>query len=191
MSLNSSPYEIRKAIPSDAEGISYVHVKAWQTSYVGMIEQAYLDAISYDERLQLRKRILNSEDMLVLVVVYGEKIVGFADAGSLRAKAYNETFFPSHKAHLKYGEIYAIYLLKEHQGKGLGHELYEECRRWFKAQSYSGFVTWGLAKNVCARQFYEREGGRIVGKTVVTIGNKEYEEYCYLFENIYPEIMKV
>lgn len=181
--MTTYTYEIRKTTPSDAEGTAYVHVKGWQTSYVGMIEQAYLDAISYDERLELRKKILNSKDMLSLVVSYDREIIGFADAGPLREKAYNKAFFPSHEAHLQYGEIYAIYLLEEHQRKGLGHRLYEECRRWFKSQGYSGFVTWALAHNVRAKQFYEREGGKIVGGITVTIGNKGYEECCYLFEN--------
>ena len=182
--MTSSPYHIRKATSSDAEGTAHVHVKGWQTSYAGIIEQAYLDAISYDERLELRKKILNSKDMILLVVTYDNEIIGFADAGPLREKAYNKTFFPAHETYLKYGEIYAIYLLRDHQRKGLGHRLYEECRHWFKKQGYTGFVTWALAHNTRARQFYEGEGGKIEGEIVVTIGTHKYEEYCYVFENI-------
>lgn len=63
----SSPYEIRKATLSNAEGTASVHVKGWQTSYAGIIEQTYLDAmISYDERLELCKKILNSKDITSL-----------------------------------------------------------------------------------------------------------------------------
>jgi GNAT superfamily N-acetyltransferase len=182
MSLNASPYIIREAVPSDAEGTAYVHVKAWQTSYGGMIEQSYLDNINYDQRLELRKKILYSEGTLQLIVIFGEQIIGFADAGPLRPQPYNEQFFPSQEANVKYGEIFAIYLLAEHQRKGLGKKLYQECRQWFKAQSYDHFVTWGLANNTRARRFYESEGGELIGETIVNIGGKEYKENCYLFE---------
>jgi GNAT superfamily N-acetyltransferase len=179
--MTSSSYEIRKATIPDAEGIAAVHVKSWQTSYQGIIEQSYLDAISYGDRLGLRKRILSTKSMLSLVVTYDERIVGFADAGALRPEPYNETLRSFQKDNLQYGEIYALYLLQDHQGKGLGHRLFEECRRWFKEQGYTGFVTWALAHNRRAKQFYEKEGGEVVGETVVTIGDKEYEEYCYMF----------
>lgn len=183
MSLNASPYIIRKATTlSDAEGTAAVHVKGWQTSYVGMIEQAYLDNIDYDQRLELRKKILSSEGTLQLVVTFGEQIIGFADAGPLRPKPYNEQFFPSQEANVRYGEIYAIYLLTEHQGKGLGKKLYQECRCWFKTQDYHQFFTWGLADNIRARRFYESEGGQLIGKITVNIGDKDYREFCYLFK---------
>lgn len=181
--MNTSPYEIRKAIASDAEGIAHVHVKSWQTSYRGIIEQSFLDNISYEQRLELRKKILNSEGALQLIVTFGEQIIGFADAGPLRPKPYNEQFFPSQEENVKYGEIYAIYLLREHQRKGLGKKLYQECRRWFKVQGYHHFVTWGLADNTHARRFYESEGGELVGEITVNIGDQDYKENCYLFKN--------
>jgi len=177
-----SEYIIREAVASDAEGMAYVHVKGWQTSYVGIIEQSYLDNISYDQHLELRKKILNSEGTLQLVVTFGEQIVGFVDAGPLCPKPCNEQFFSSQETNIKYGEVYTIYLLREHQGKGLGKRLYQECRRWFKEQGYQYFVTWGLAKNTPARRFYESEGGELVGETITPIGNKDYKEVCYLFE---------
>jgi len=183
MSLNSSPYIIREAVPCDAEGTTYVHVKGWQTSYIGIIEQSYLDNISYDQRLELRKKILESKGTLQLVVTFGEQIVGFADSGPLRPKPYNEQFFPSQKENVKYGEIYAIYLLREHQRKGLGKILYQECRQWFKAQDYHHFVTRGLVDNIRARHFYESEGGELIGEVTINIGDKDYKEFCYLFES--------
>jgi GNAT superfamily N-acetyltransferase len=99
----------------------------------------------------------------------------------VRPKPYNERFFPSQEENVKYGEIYAIYLLREHQRKGLGKKLYQECRRWFKAQGYHHFVTWGLANNTRARHFYESEGGELIGEITINIGDKDYQEVCYLF----------
>ncbi|HBG34730.1 MAG TPA: hypothetical protein DER04_00580 [Holosporales bacterium] len=60
--------KIREAVALDAEGTAYVHVKGWQTSYVRIIEQSYLDHISYVKRLDLRKEVLSSNKGLQLVV---------------------------------------------------------------------------------------------------------------------------
>lgn len=180
--MSAASYEIREAVPPDAEGTAYVHVKGWQTSYVGLIEQSYLDNINYDQRLELRKKILHSEGTLQLVVTFGEQIIGFADAGPLRPSPYNERLSLFKDQDVQRGEIYAIYLLVEHQGKGLGRELYQQCRQWFGAHNFQQFVTWGLANNIRARRFYEREGGEIVGERIIDIGDKSYLEYCYLFE---------
>jgi GNAT superfamily N-acetyltransferase len=180
--MSPSSYIIREAVPSDAEGITHVHVKSWQTSYRGIIEQSFLDNISYEERLERRKKILHSKGMLQLVVTFEGEIVGFANAGPLRSEAYNDQFSLSNDEALKRGELYAIYLLSEHQGKHLGHKLYEECRRWFKIKGYHQFLTWGLADNVRARRFYESEGGKVVGEITVKIGDKDYRESCYVFE---------
>ena len=181
--MSSSNYEIREALVSDAEGTAYVHVKGWQTSYIGLIEQSYLDTINYEQRLALRKKILQFKDTLQLVVTFEGKIVGFADAGPLRPKPYNEQLSILKDTDVKRGEIYAIYLLAEHQEKRQGRELYQHCRHWFEAHGFRQFVTWALANNVRARDFYESEGGKIVGGITVAIGDSNYLEYCYLFEN--------
>lgn len=179
--MSTSSYEIRKAVLSDAEGIAHVHVKSWQTSYRSIIEQSFLDNISYEQRLKSRKEILKSKDTLQLVVTFEGEIVGFVNAGPLRPEVYNEQLSLSNDEAIKRGEIYAIYLLREHQQKGLGKILYQECRRWFKAQGYPHFVTWGLANNTRARRFYESEGGEMIGEVTIEIGDKNYLEYCYLF----------
>lgn len=184
MSLNASPYVIREAVPTDAEAIAYVHVKSWQTSYRSIIDQSYLDNISYEQRLNSRKEILKSKDILRLVVIFEKKIIGFVNAGPLRPKPYNAKLSLFKAQGLKQGEIYAIYFLKEHQGKGLGRKLYKHCRHWFGAHDFQQFVTWGLADNAHASRFYESEGGKIVGEITITIGDKDYKENCYLFENV-------
>ncbi|MBA3813674.1 MAG: GNAT family N-acetyltransferase [Alphaproteobacteria bacterium] len=121
-------YEIREALPGDAEGIAFVHIKSWKTSYAGIIDQSYLDNISYDQRLALRKKILASKDPLQLVVTLNGQIVGFADAGPLRPELHHERYSFFKDSQEKRAEIYAIYLLEEHKGKGLGRALYQHCR---------------------------------------------------------------
>jgi hypothetical protein len=70
--MNIFPYSIRKATSLDAEAITLVHVNSWQTSYTGIIEQSFLDNISFDKRLASWKEILQSKSMLHLVALSGE-----------------------------------------------------------------------------------------------------------------------
>jgi len=172
--MNTSQYTIREATERDAEGITFVNVNSWQTSYAGIIEQSFLDAISYEKRLAFRKEILASKNALHLVALADEIIVGFADAGSVRSE-------PAEIFCQKRGEIYAIYLLEQHKRKGIGKALYKQCRGWFSQQDMETFVTWVLTNNHRARQFYEKEGGTLIGEKTALIGDKNYQEVCYMF----------
>jgi len=176
--MNSSNYEIRNAVAADATGIALIHVKSWQTSYAGLIKQSFLDNISYEKRLALRKEILSSNKGLQLVVVLNEQIVGFADAGSLRSATTLERLKDPNR---NIGEIYAIYLLEEHKGKGLGKLLFKKCRLWLNKQGFDFFAAWVLTDNHRARRFYESEGGEVIGEATISLGDKDYLEYCYLF----------
>jgi GNAT superfamily N-acetyltransferase len=177
--MDASQYIIRAATERDAEGITFVNVKSWQTSYAGIIEQSFLDAISYEKRLAFRKEILASKNALHLVALLDETIVGFADAGPVRPELA-EIFCQER------GEIYAIYLLEQHKRKGIGRVLYKQCRDWFLQQGMETFVTWVLTNNHRARHFYEQEGGTLIGEKTALIGDKNYQEVCYMFTTSSP-----
>jgi len=172
--MSASVYKIQDAAESDAEGITFVHVNSWKTSYADVIDQSFLENISYDKRLAFRKEVLKSKETLHLVAIFKGQIVGFADAGRVRSES------PDHN-HMKRGEIYAIYLLEHHKRKGIGTILYKQCRAWFSHQGMETFVTWVLVNNQRARCFYEREGGKIIDEKTITIGEKTYQEVCYGF----------
>lgn len=173
------PYHIRYANESDAEGIAFVHVNSWRTSYAGIIDQDFLDNISYEKRLSSWKEILQSKNTQQLVVVFEDKIIGFIGFGFIRSKSRPEFFKDTET---KMGEIYAIYLLEEHKRKGLGKALFAQCRLWFNRKKQESFVVWALADNLCAKQFYEKECGKSIGEIPITIGDKDCSEVCYLFK---------
>ncbi|WP_274857053.1 hypothetical protein [Bacillus methanolicus] len=43
---------IRKAVGDDAAQIARVHVKSWQETYKGLIDQNYLDNLKIEKRKQ-------------------------------------------------------------------------------------------------------------------------------------------
>ena len=63
-------YTIRTATIKDAERITSVHVQAWKESYQNIIDQDYLDNISYEKRLAWRKKIIEEKFGQQLVVTY-------------------------------------------------------------------------------------------------------------------------
>jgi ribosomal protein S18 acetylase RimI-like enzyme len=177
---NTSSYIIREATHKDAEGIAFVHVNSWKTSYRGLVDQDYLDAINYEDRLNLRKEILQITTLFHLVGVAGEQIVGFADVGPIRA----ESRVGLRVCEENIGEVYAIYLLEEYKGKGCGKALLDRCRQWLSENGFKSFVVRALAGNMRAKRFYEREGGRLIGENTIIIGDKPYHEVSYLFKTL-------
>jgi GNAT superfamily N-acetyltransferase len=79
------------------------------------------------------------------------------------------------------GEIYAIYLLEQHKGKRCGKALFNRCRLWLRQKGFKYFVVLALVDNVHARRFYTNQGGEIIGEVTISIGDKNYQEACYLF----------
>ncbi len=179
--MTLSPYTIRQATADDAEGITIVHVNSFQTSYVGIIDPSFLENMSFEKRLELRKEILGSKRGVHLVIELRGQISGFADGGLLRLdpvlnhlpiiKGKEETI----------GEIYAIYLLEEHKRKGIGKALFRKCREWFSQHELHSFIVWVLKNNLKARRFYESEDGHMVAQKIVKMGEKEYEDVAYWF----------
>ena len=189
--MNIDAYVIRKADIQDAEGIAQVHVKSWQHSYAGIIDPQFLKNINYEQRLRLRKDRLQSSSSLQLVASFENKVVGFADIGIFRADPRVDLSFTQRKKTTPIGEIYAIYLLGEHQGQGIGKALFAKCWQCFHGQDIDTFVLWALKDNTRARKFYEKQGGEIVGEETIKIGDEEFLDYCYKFAvsgSIFPMV---
>ena len=178
--MSSSRYLFREATESDAEGIAFVHVKSWQTSYAGLIDQSFLDNINYDQRLASWTKILQSKNTQQFVALLDEQIIGFAGFGPIRPESRIDHPLLNDKDD-NVGEVYAIYLLEEHKGKDLGKAFFNKCRLWFSQHEVNSFITWVLADNHRATHFYESEGGKVIGEMAILIGDKKYQEVCYVF----------
>jgi len=164
-------FDIRLAIPSDAEAIAIVHVQAWQETYKNIIDNNYLNNISFEEKLVLRKKILSEqkENEIHLVALVGEKVVGFCDGGKARDVGNK-------------GEIYAIYLLDEYKRQGIGKALFNKIRSYFITHGLTPFIVWVLESNFTAREFYQKLGGTEIAAEMVNIGNDTYKEIAYSFK---------
>src|SRR5581483_6414909 len=106
---------VRPAVPADAAAMARVHVDSWQTTYRGILPDAALDRLGYAEREQMWTRLLGRLGGAQCAYVAGDtadEIVGLASGGPERS---NDPVYG--------GELYAIYLLQQHQCRGLGRLL--------------------------------------------------------------------
>jgi ribosomal protein S18 acetylase RimI-like enzyme len=159
---------IREATLDDAAGMGRVHVDSWRTTYPGLVPDAVLANLSYERReSHWREAISAREEAVFVAEEAGGKIVGFASGG--RERSGDKGFD---------GELYAIYLLAEHQQQGIGSHLTLAVAMRLAALGFQSLLVWVLSGNP-ARQFYERIGGKWVVDQGITIGEAQLVESAY------------
>ncbi len=57
------------------------------------------------------------------------------------------------------GEIYALYVLSEYQGHGIGRSLVQSAARWLADKGFRRMIIFVLRENAPARKLYETIGG--------------------------------
>lgn len=163
---------IRKAILTDAKGMAKVHVDSWKTTYTNIVPVEYLNNLSYESREQMWTNAIPDGGIYVAENKEG-MIVGFAKGGKERSGNY--------KGHD--GELYAIYILKEYQRKGIGRSLVKPIIAEIKEMGLNSMLVLVLKDNP-SRRFYESLGGRIIDSVEVEIGGKKLSELVYGWEDI-------
>ncbi len=139
---------IRPATPDDAEAVAYVHLETWRAAYAGVFPQEQLDDMSA-ERVQRRAELHRRAPPIVAEM--DGRIVGFVSVG--RANDPDAD-----------GELYAIYVLPDHWGTGVGPALIEAGEGRLRALGHGSAVLWVLEQNPRARRFYERSGWTLDGQ---------------------------
>lgn len=152
----------RKAELHDAKGLAFVHVHSWRTTYQGIVSESYLQSLSIEEKEEKWGRILSGAHDTYVCVIEDNKIAGFVSIGKERSGEYE-------------GELYAIYLLKEYQGKGIGEKLFEIAIRELKKQGFNSMWIWVLKENP-SKHFYYRYKPELVKEEKLKIGNELHQE---------------
>ena len=122
---------------ADAPAIGEVHVRSWRAAYAGLIPEDFLARLSAESRAASWARRIGDPGIpgQVLVVEDDGVVAGFAAFDS--------------------GQLYALYLLPEFWGRGLGRLLHD---RVVEEMSGDSAVLWVLATNERAKVFYARQG---------------------------------
>ena len=125
----------------EIRGKAYVHWRSWNETYPGLIDQRYLDELNTLERCEAAA--FRWRDNL-LVARDGERVIGFAGYGH-RDEDPPET-----------GEVFALYVLAEYHGKGVGRQLMEAALEQLK--DCRQVRLWTLKENGRAIRFYRKCG---------------------------------
>ena len=150
-----------KPMESDSEirGKAYVHWKAWQETYSGLVDQAYLDNLTLEKCTDIAFRWLDN----LLVAKENDKVIGFVGYGAYRDNTLPET-----------GEVFSIYILKEYYDQKVGYKLMSAAIE--KLSEYNKIAVWVLEGNQRAIQFYEKCGFQFDGtKKQIMLGTENTE----------------
>lgn len=140
---------IRDAVVDDANAMSRLHVRAWQSAYRGVMPDEYLDGLQADDRIEMWRGIIAEANRRPpLVAVVADDVVGFAAFGEERSSTSAQGC----------GELYAVNLDPDHWGRGIGRVLLQQVTRALAAMGYREAVLWVVPQNVRARALYESEG---------------------------------
>jgi GNAT superfamily N-acetyltransferase len=137
---------IRQATSDEAEAVARVQVDTWQEAYAHVLPREQLLALSVTDRAETWRRTPP-----LVAEVKGE-IVGFVSVGRSRDADGD-------------GELYAIYVLPDHWGTGVGRALIEAGEAKLRELGHGRASLWVLEDNPRARNFYEAAGWSTDGTT--------------------------
>lgn len=168
-------FKIRRAEVKDAHDIARVRITGWRQSYKGMMPDELLNKLDIEaDAKRLREAFADRENKsLRFVVELDGKIVGMGACG--RARNAEDD---------KCGEVYAIYLLDEAKGQGIGRNFMREMVEVLQANGYESLHIRVLESNEPARKFYEKLGGRVAENGVFKYDGFEMADVTYVWPDI-------
>jgi 3-deoxy-manno-octulosonate cytidylyltransferase (CMP-KDO synthetase) len=163
----------RQANIKDAPAIAKVHVESWQKSFAGIVPKEFLDNMIVGERTKAFEQRFGERNYKMFVAENDKDgIVGFADFGKARESGFE---FES--------ELYAIYLLSEYQGMGVGENLFRLCQKEMISEGFNSMYLMSL-KVSPYKSFYEKMGGQIVANGNHFLALVEFETIIYGWNNL-------
>ncbi|MGP8075717.1 MAG: N-acetyltransferase family protein [Thermoplasmata archaeon] len=149
---------VRRAGLADLEAMARVHVNGWKTTYPGMVPDEILDRLTVESDIAsgfgsgLKEPRPGTAQFVALTQT--DEIAGYALACPNRDPDPDFT-----------GELEAIYVLKSHQGRGVGTALVQEVTRYLVNTGKTSMIVWVLEANPY-RRFYEHLGGTLARRRI-------------------------
>ncbi len=170
-----SALRIKKASLEDAPAIARIHLSSWQYAYRHQFPKRYLDALSLDEKIAQWTQYFKhkgEKTCSLYLALNNEQPVGFISFGPGRDSA-----------HAQQGEIYALYLIRTHWGKGIGHTLFKKAAQKMSSDRAVGVYLWALDSNKQALHAYQKWGGEVRPhiKRVFTLEDHPFHEVYVTF----------
>lgn len=173
LSLIMPQFSIRPATPDDALAIATVQYHGWQQTYRGIIADSYLDNMTLEKgHKNWQYNLQNPKGTINVMEDPQGRVIAFSGAGRCRTKEFDCD-----------AELYALYLLKEYQGQGLGRKMFMyEVQNLIKS-GYKSFFVYVLAANpsVGFYRSFKPDNERLL---LTKIADNEYDELCLGWSNM-------
>ena len=156
---------IREAEREDVRQIAEILVEDWKMAYRGIIDSAFLDSMSVEERYQRELQRYRQ----YRVAVDGAEVLGFTWNGMSGDDPAD-------------CEIIALYVRYAGRKSGTGRALFQDSMEIFRAAGRKTMVIWCLSENHEARKFYERMGGKLHRTGTHRWGDRDYDMVSYLYQ---------
>lgn len=138
---------IRPTQKVDAYSMSRIYVQTWQHTYLGVVPYDYLSRMSVAQHAQAFLKELKSKQVISFIAEDSDRVVGFVTGGYERK---GDGIYS--------GEIYTLYVLKNHQRRGIGAKLVSTLATRFNQFGMFSMLVWVLKQNPY-RRFYEKING--------------------------------
>lgn len=166
--------KIREASLKDIEKIAKVHLVSWKSTYSGIVSDQYLSNLTLEKRKKgwIKTFTKPNKDESIFVAVDEGEIIGFCNGGKNRSDNKNYD-----------GELYAIYILDEYHGKGIGTSLIKNLVSVLREKNYESLMVWVLESNP-AIHFYRKLGAEDIRRRNIRIGEDSLIEVALGWKNI-------
>lgn len=162
---------VRRGRGEDAASIARVHVDSWRSTYAGMLpEDMLIKLSSADHEARWWRHVLGRfrrRHYVYVAVEENEGVIGFISGGPARDSGLDPE-----------AEVYALYLLDEFHGRGIGRALFLRLAAQLNRACGPSLVVWVLSENP-SRFFYEAMGGRPIGRRTERMGGVQIQETAY------------
>ncbi len=138
---------IRPSQRRDAHSMSCIYVQTWQDTYLSVVPYGYLSTMSVPQHAQAFLKELKSKQIASFVAEDAGRVLGFITGGYERN---GDSIYS--------GEIYTLYVLKNHQRQGIGAKLASALARRFNNLGIYSMLVQVLNQN-SYRHFYKKING--------------------------------
>ncbi len=135
------------AQPEEAEALSGLRHRVWQSTYRGIYPDDMIDNFDYTFHNQRNRMLIQSSQFMVYFITDGDDKIGYL---ILRKRK------PLH--------LQSLYLLPEYRGRGIGTMAFELVRSYCRANGLQAFDLDCHPDNKSALAFYAKMGGVIVSR---------------------------
>lgn len=172
----TTPWHVREAMVSDARAIAKVHVRSWRDSCRKILPEQvrFLVDQSVERCFRMHAKGIAEREVSGVVAEVDGQVVGFGVAGPSKHEAFDR-------------ELFALYVLPDAQGRGLGKALVEQLATSLYAEGHRSLLAWVLVDNP-ALHFYESLGAQKCATDTLHLAGEALDEVGIGWRDLEPLI---